>query len=225
MELSEKRKIVARASDTLSVAVADTAGMVNEACRLRYQVYCVEQGFEPGENGIETDEFDECARHVLVTDCPSGVVLGTVRVISPPSCSSEFSFPMRKACPSGWFRHLPLGSTGEISRFAVSKQRRMSTRTTALVRLGLMQGIVRLAEELNLTHWCAIMEPALLRLLKMNGIYFAPLGPVVEYRGIRQPSHGDIRTVLDRIRCHHWDIWDYITLSGELWYKRAASAG
>ncbi len=97
----------------------------------------------------------------------------------------------------------------------------MRTRTTALVRLGLMQGIVRLAEELDLTHWCAIMEPALLRLLQMSGIYFAPLGPVVEYRGIRQPSHGDIRTVLDRIRWHHRDIWDYITLSGQLWYKRA----
>ncbi len=98
----------------------------------------------------------------------------------------------------------------------------MSCRTTALVRLALMQGIVRLSEELNLTHWCAIMEPALLRLLRTTAIYFAPLGPVIEYRGIRQPSYGKIHTVLDRIQRDQCDIWNYITLNGELWYDRAS---
>jgi N-acyl-L-homoserine lactone synthetase len=220
MSESILRAKVAYASQALSVVVADTPKLVAEACRLRYQVYCVEQGFEPGENGIESDDFDQCAHHVLVSDRASGEIIGTVRIIPPSSLRSDRGFPMQRACPPGTLRNLPLRSTGEISRFAVSKQRVMSCRTTAMVRLGLMQGIVRLSQELHLTHWCAIMEPSLLRLLRMTAIYFSPMGPLVEHHGIRQPSYGNVHTVLERLRREQPDIWDYVTLNGELWYER-----
>jgi N-acyl amino acid synthase of PEP-CTERM/exosortase system len=85
-----------------------------------------------------------------------------------------------------------------------------------MVRLGLIHGIVRLSHEMGLTHWCAIMEPALLRLLQMNAIRFNPLGPTVEYHGIRQPTYGHIKTVLNRIRCEQCDVWNYITWGGLL---------
>jgi N-acyl-L-homoserine lactone synthetase len=214
------RDKVVLASQALSVVVADTPDLVAEACRLRYQVYCVERGFEPGDHGKESDDFDGCARHVLVTDRASGEAIGTVRVIPPPPSGSNRGFPMKRVCPPGALRHLPVHSTGEISRFAVSKQGIMSCRTTAMVRLGLMQGIVRLSQELHLTHWCAIMEPSLLRLLRMTAIYFSPMGPLVEHHGIRQPSYGNVHTVLERLRREQPDIWDYVTLNGELWYER-----
>ena len=213
---------VAYADQTLTVVVADTPNLITEACRLRYQVYGVEQGFEPGDNGIEADDFDECARHVLVTDRASGEAIGTVRIIPPSSSRSGRGFPMERVCPPGALQNLPLHSTGEISRFAVSKQRRMSCPYYSAGATGADAGIVRLSEELDLTHWCAIMEPSLLRLLRMNAIYFAPLGPVVEYRGIRQPSYGHIHTVLNRMRRDQCAIWNYITLNGELWYERAS---
>jgi len=126
-------------------------------------------------------------------------------------------FPMTRACQPGLLRHLPLHRTGEISRFAISKQlRRSNLREHSLLRLALMQGIVRMSDALGLTHWCAIVEPFLLRLLQMNAIHFSPLGPVIEYHGPRQPTCGHIHTVLERIRREQWDVWNYITCGGTL---------
>jgi N-acyl amino acid synthase of PEP-CTERM/exosortase system len=212
------REHVERASEAFDVVVADTPELRSEAYRLRYQVYCIERGYEPGSDGIEKDEHDDYAGNVLLIHRASDTVVGTVRVVPllrNPGCE----FPMLKACQPDLLRHLPMRTTGEVSRFAISKLRRLSCRDHTLVRLGLMQGIVALSEEMGLTHWCAIMEPFLLRLLQMNAIYFSPLGPVVDYHGMRQPTFGHIRTVLDRIRREQSDVWNYITANGKLWYE------
>jgi N-acyl-L-homoserine lactone synthetase len=221
MEIQCLRQQILHTEDAFSVVLAKTKEQIDAACRLRYQVYCVERGFEPGSNGVETDEFDAHARHVLLIHRQSGEVIGTVRVVLPRRSSTEATLPMERVCQPGLLKDLPLWTTGEISRFAVSKQRRMSLGATAMVRLGLMQGIVKVSDELGLDHWCAIMEPFLLRLLQMNAIHFRPLGPLVEYHGMRQPSYGKIQIVLDRIQREQLDVWNYITLGGTLWYGRA----
>lgn len=213
---------VERASKPFDVVVADTHELRLEAYRLRYQVYCIERGYEPGSDGIEKDDYDDYAFHILLIHRDSGTVVGTVRVV-PHTQAPGAEFPMMKVCLPGLLRHLPLHTTGEISRFAISKLRRLSCREHTLLRLGLMQGIVKLSELMALTHWCAIMEPFLLRLLQMNAIYLSSLGPVVEYHGSRQPTFGHIRTVLDQIRREQSHVWDYVTLNGKLWYESKAA--
>jgi len=220
MDIQNLREQILRTDNEFSVILADTPELVHAACRLRYQVYCVERGFEPGSNGIETDEFDAHARHVLLIHRQSGEIIGTVRVVPPRRSSFDAALPMQRVCQPGLLRDLPLRTTGEVSRFAVSKQRRMNLGATAMVRLSLMQGIVIVSDQLGLTHWCAIMEPFLLRLLQMNSIHFIPVGPLVEYHGLRQPCYGDIQTMLDRIQRDQWDVWNHITLGGRLWYGR-----
>jgi len=86
-----------------------------------------------------------------------------------------------------------------------------------MVRLGLMQGVLHLSLELGLTHWCAIMEPMLLRLLQTNAIRFLPLGPLVEYHGLRQPAYLSIDSVLEQGRVQQPDVWNYCTFGGTLW--------
>jgi N-acyl amino acid synthase of PEP-CTERM/exosortase system len=76
---------------------------------------------------------------------------------------------------------------------------------------------LRMSVALGLTHWCAFMEPALLRILRATEIHLEPVGPMVEYHGLRQPCYGNIRTVLSRIRAEQPDVWDLITDGGELW--------
>lgn len=97
----------------------------------------------------------------------------------------------------------------------------MSCRAGRSIRLGLMQGIVRASADLGLTHWSAIMEPTLRRLLQSDGIHFDALGAMVEYRGLRQPLGGAIDTVLEGIRAEKFSVWNYITLGGTLWNKKA----
>jgi N-acyl-L-homoserine lactone synthetase len=217
MDTSLDGRPIAADLDEYSVVVADTSDLIEEVFRLRYQVYCIEKGYEPGRDGMERDEYDDRARHVLLVHRPSGQFIGTVRVIPSFLTGGVNGLPMIAACGRGVLQGLPTWTTGEISRFAVSKRRRLSCRAGSTIRLGLMQGTLRLSRELGLTHWCAIMEPALLRLLQMNGIYFSPRGPVVEYHGLRQPASLDINTVVDRTRVERRDGWNYVTAGGTLW--------
>ncbi len=92
--------------------------------RLRYQVYCLEWGFEKEEDhpgGVETDEFDPHAVHIAarVKGAPSTEVIGTSRVILGREVDR---FPIEGHCsffPE--FTPPPRRVSGEISRLAVSK--------------------------------------------------------------------------------------------------------
>jgi len=75
-------------------------------------------------------------------------------------------------------------------------------------------GLIRDAWEQGITHWSAVMEPALLRLIGRLGIDFSPLGPLVDYHGTRQPCHGDTNEVLAGIKRQQRDVWALITDSG-----------
>jgi N-acyl amino acid synthase of PEP-CTERM/exosortase system len=86
-----------------------------------------------------------------------------------------------------------------------------------------MQGIVRMSAAAGLTHWCAVMEPALLRILRSTSIYFEPLGPLVHFHGMRQPCYGNIETILERLRRERPEVWDLVTDGGSLWELLRAS--
>lgn len=220
MEAATSVKEIAIDSGECTVLIADTPELLEEVFHLRYQVYCLERGFEPGSGGKESDEYDSRARHVLLIHRASGNAIGTVRVIPPSPTIGLLGLPMTRVTAPGLMRHLPSRTTGEISRFTLSKQLRMGCHASSMVRLALMQGIVRLSAEMGLTDWCAIMEPTLLRLLRANAIYFPPLGPLVEYHGFRQPSYGNIATVLDQIQSKQPGFWNYLTLGGTLCRRR-----
>ncbi len=123
---------------------------------------------------------------------------------------------MLHVCDPSILSPLPVKSTVEVSRFAISKTRR-NFATSALSRLGLVQGLVRLSGELGLTHWCAVMEPSLLRLLRATSINFLSAGPLVEYHGVRQPCYNKIADLLAGVAHGRRDIWAYLTQEGKLW--------
>ncbi len=208
------------------VAVADTQERLKAAYRLRHQVYCVERGYFAEDDGaLETDQFDARAGHAVLTQRSTGRVVGTVRVVAPSLRGPTADLPMQKLCDPAVFRMLPMGSTGEISRFAISKDLRdAACAGNAMLRLGLMRGIVEVSNQMGLTHWCAVMEHTLLRLLRVSAIHFQPLGPAVEYHGLRQPTWGRISGVLGRIRHERPGVWDYITEGGSLWQDEDAEA-
>ncbi len=205
----------------LDIEIAVSKAQIEEAQRLRYKVYCEERGFEPGENGLEQDEFDEASRHVLVRSRTSREVLGTVRVVLGCGQRGAASFPMNRVCDRYVLAPLPAMATAEISRFALTRDRPgVSPAAAALMRLFLMRGIVAVSGAHNLTHWCAIMEQSLLRLLRATAIHFEHVGPAVEYHGVRQPAVGAISTVLGRIRAEKPLVWSFITADGALWQER-----
>jgi N-acyl amino acid synthase of PEP-CTERM/exosortase system len=132
------------------------------------------------------------------------------------------------------FRKLPLHSAAEVSRFSISRQfRRLGESNDEgagfisisgpLMRLGLFQCMVRMSFEYGITHWCAMMEPTLLRMLAAMAIRFRPVGPLVEFHGLRQPCYCSVADILDSTRAERPAFWSVLTDGGAL-RKSAAAA-
>ena len=227
MNVSTIEAMITALREEVSIEIANTAVVLRETYELRHQVYCVERGFEPGQDGVERDEYDDLARHAVVRWRQTGEVVGTVRLILPRIPARGDEFPMQRLCDPALFQGLPMDTIGEVSRFALAKKntrqmRCVSPASFSLLRLALIQGAVRLSAEAGHTHWLAVMEPTLLRLLRATGIHFMPLGPLVEYHGLRQPSIAELAPMLSRMAEEQPIIWDFLTQGGT-WYKASRS--
>ncbi|NGO74542.1 GNAT family N-acetyltransferase [Streptomyces sp. YC504] len=68
-----------------TVTIADTPAQVRAAQRLRHDVFGGELGarLHSPEPGLDIDEFDAIADHLIVTETGSGEVVGTYRLIPP----------------------------------------------------------------------------------------------------------------------------------------------
>jgi N-acyl-L-homoserine lactone synthetase len=224
MNSSSLTDAISAARAELVVHLADTPELVEQAYRLRHQVYCLERGYEPSVNDLETDAYDKHARHVVLSLRGCGTVIGTVRMILPQACQPTRNFPMQAVCDRATLSAVPLTSAVEVSRFAVSKERRnVSSAAASLSRLALVRGLVQLSQQGGVTHWCAVMERTLLRLLRSSGIHFEAVGPLVEYHGLRQPAVCELASMLDRMRVEQPEIWDFVTNEGQFVSSRSHS--
>ncbi len=235
----------------------DEQDVLDEALQLRYQVYCLEQGFEEASrfpDGRESDGFDGRAVHSIVRHLDSGLTAATVRLVLPDPNEPEALFPIEENCAASiqsaasLVQGVPRASIAEISRFAVSKEfkRRLGEKGSVAgigpdpgvyvrpdpkkVRqlphliLGLFAAIVKMSAQHNVTHWYAVMDVSLLRLLSRFGIRFLPMGEQVDYHGFRQPCFGSIDAVLAGIWEKRPDIWQLITADGSVWPAPATAS-
>jgi N-acyl amino acid synthase of PEP-CTERM/exosortase system len=219
--------------------VADTPGLLRVAQKLRYQVYCLENGYEdPGAHpdAAERDNFDSHAVHGLLRHRSSGMALGTVRLILPLRDWPDDSFAMQRLSGIRALKLsqiLPFSSTAEVSRFSLSRQFRRNAdaqsqhqplsslqaflqNSTPLLRLGLIQSMLRMSIQSGITHWCAMMEPTLLRMLAAMAIRFEPLGAPVQHRGWRQPCYCNVADAMASVKRERPSFWDVLTAGGSL---------
>lgn len=179
--------------------------------RLRYQVYCLEKGYEASkEEPIEKDIFDEHALHSLLIFKPTGTVVGTARIVLPKKQNKQNSYPLQKVCDHPLLKDPKMISNyPELSRFAISKEGRehvlkneafqKTITQLALTKkeaiqavfscmcVGLIGYTVRACVHQGFRGVFAVLEPSLLRLLSRVGISGKKLGGVVAYHGKRQP--------------------------------------
>jgi N-acyl-L-homoserine lactone synthetase len=194
---------------------ADSNALRHEAYSLRYQVYCVENDFLSGINGLEMDEYDAHARHMLLCHRRSGDIVGTVRLVLPLLNRPKASFPMLRFCDPALSEKLPLTLCGEGSRFAISRRRLSSTHSPLhILRLWLIQGVVRMSVEAGHSHILAILDPRLLRLFRITSINFHELGPLADYHGLRQPAFIETAVMFEEVGAKRPEIWDIITDGG-----------
>jgi N-acyl amino acid synthase of PEP-CTERM/exosortase system len=221
---------------------ADTPELQQEAYRLRYQVYCIERKFEdPSQNpsGLERDEYDNHSVQALLLHRESRKTVGTIRLVLPKPGAREGSLPFHSVCHHPRLRDpnfLPFETTAELSRFAISKVFRQREGDAAYGRvygpddlmrdprrviphltLGLMTVALQMGNAHGVRYACAVMEPALLRLVERFGLHFEPLGPLVEYHGRRQPCYANVEELIAGIEATRPDVWEVVTDCGRLW--------
>jgi N-acyl amino acid synthase of PEP-CTERM/exosortase system len=223
---------------------ATTPELLRQAYGLRYQVYCIETGFEDpaaNPNGLETDEYDNHSLHGVLLHRRSGLPTGTIRVVLPELGEHSGPLPIHKVCRDPRLldpKFLPRNRSAELSRFAISKvfRKRLgdelygavhrgddgqdSRRVVPHISLGLMAVALQLTQGRGIDYICAVMEPALLRLLGRLSIHFTPLGPLVDYHGKRQPCFARIDTLLSTIERERHDVWEVVTDRGHHWAER-----
>jgi N-acyl amino acid synthase of PEP-CTERM/exosortase system len=244
----ERRSLFSMYARWFDVVPADTPERLDEAYKLRYQVYCVENQFEPpdsAQHGRETDDFDRHSVHSLLIHRPTGMVAGTVRLILPVDGRGIDALPISACCTEPSLRdpaRFPPARTAEISRFAVSKafRRRITDATypdmhvmdgapvnraherrvlTPNITLGLMKAIAEMSIRNGITHLCAMMEPALLRLTSRLGIKFTPLGNTVEYHGTRQPCFAELADLGFALMKGSPDAHELVSDQGRYWHQ------
>lgn len=184
-------------------------------------MYCLEWCYEDAcdyQEGLETDEFDSVASHFSARENKTGNLVGTIRIIHP----SEKGLPAlnhfevdKKLIPN-----VPARQVGEISRLAVSKEyrrraidkaiytdnvinfsdvkerRNWRRRFEAELVSGLYHCIYAESIERGLTHLYAVMSAGLHSILTSWGLSFTPIGPAIDYHGMRRPY---IATVEDNL--------------------------
>jgi N-acyl amino acid synthase of PEP-CTERM/exosortase system len=215
---------------------ADTESLIQTAQAIRYQVYCLERKFENPEEQrgcLESDVYDSAAAHSLVIHRATETAIGTGRLILP--YQTQDGMPIQRLLAENGFNaadYFPIETSAEVSRFAISNQFRRRPGDNGVVPgatgeqdrecrgampcLGLIQEITRQSRALGLTHWAAVMEPKLLRMLALIGIHFTPVGPLVSHHGLRQPSYACIAQVLERLKRERPDHWAVVTDGGVL---------
>lgn len=105
--------------------LVNTDELREEVFRLRYQIFCLEAGFEDAAafpDKLEQDAYDKWSRHILLKHRASGEYIGTLRIILPKKEEPLKSFPLQAVCTHSLIHDPQISSRlCEISRLCVSK--------------------------------------------------------------------------------------------------------
>jgi N-acyl amino acid synthase of PEP-CTERM/exosortase system len=240
--------------DYFEMVPATTDALKETVYRLRYQVFCLETGFEQAEqfpDGLEKDEYDTRSKHYLIRHRTSGVYAATTRLILPDPDDIQQPFPIERHCRfdrSELRDTIPRNRLAEVSRFCVSKsfKRRPGEPGTIAgicphrrhhhlvndderrawphITLALITCLNTISAHHGITHWYGLIEPSLFRLLTFLGIDFTAIGPLTEYRGKRRPCIMRVPEYLERVKKKNIQVWEMLTCDGTLWNETEDAA-
>ncbi|MDT8363163.1 MAG: PEP-CTERM/exosortase system-associated acyltransferase [Nitrosomonas sp.] len=240
-------EIKAAFDEYFEIVNADTPELLEEVFALRYRILCVHNTFPDFSgsrfpDGLEHDEYDSRAVHVLLRHRSSGIFVGTVRLILPDQRHPENKFPTE--LHTRFFPGVTLDTTlrqqiGEVSRFAILSEffRRKKDHVSDASNgqngqasvakhdrrrfphpmLALVVGVIRLCARHKVYHLLSSMDPALNKLLGFYSLQLDPIGPTSDYHGVRCPYHVYVPDMLDRVRGNNRDTWELVTDHGEFW--------
>jgi len=201
------------------VILADTAEARKIHYQLRYQVYCLEEGFEAHEkfpDRMERDDWDGNSVHFIVRSKESMEWIAAMRLVLP----RQKSLPMEDMCsidsrvtPANYDENI-----AEISRICIKDVFRRNREPVAgiagsnahtaasekvpggkqrfrksEIMLGLFRAATVYSHEHNISNWYFLTTPALARLLNHMNIQLVKIGSACLHRGKRFPFMTDLK--------------------------------
>lgn len=188
--------------DDYEVVLADTEASRSIHCKIRYQVYCLERGFEnPTDfpDGEEHDRWDVHAAPFIVRQRDSGVCVAALRLVLPYAAS--FPLETLNCLTPGHADHIQRRQLGEISRICVIRSPNPHCRNPHLddnfghvvperesqVMLGLFRAVMVYGLERGIEYCYLLVTPAFARLLRRIGVQLYAVGTATEHHGLRAP--------------------------------------
>jgi N-acyl-L-homoserine lactone synthetase len=187
--------------DRYEVVLADTESSKAIHYHLRYQVFCLEKGFETADrfrNRMEKDRFDEHAVHFLVREKKRNKWIGAARLVIGPLDN----LPIRQVTEVEG----PNPNTGaviaEFSRLLVLDQCRHANHNGIAepeVLLGLFRAARAYCRQQDIDQWVFLCRRSIYRILSNVGIQLEQIGPACQHRGLRLPYRMDLKTAFDGV--------------------------
>lgn len=235
---NQRKSLVESFKQYFKVEFARTLSQKQQVYGIRYNVYCIEFGYEPIDpfaDEMEFDKYDEYALHCLITHRQTGLPAACVRLVPTLNTNQEQPLPFEKYCAASldtelvdsW--NLDRHTVCEISRLAVDGAFRKRSgelltrfgkvtanvsdheqRTFMMIAVAAFLASTALTELTKRTNVFAMMEPFLPRLLKRAGICFQRAGKDIDYHGIRAPYFIKTQSALDNMRPDLFELYDWI---------------
>jgi len=192
------------------VVVADEEYARSQHHFVRYQVYCLETGYECADKfpqRQEIDAYDDRALPFVVTSRRSGEAVAAMRLIF----GDCHQLPTVKAFPgiADMLTADEKNVTVEFSRLSVLGRCRggmpgersdefqavlADRRTEPALMIGLLRAAYWYSRLNGITHWVFMAAPSLVRLLKCLGFTMNQVGPAVDFKGMRAPHICDMES-------------------------------
>jgi len=210
------------------VVLADTEEGKRLHYKIRYQVYCIESGYEDYRafaDGEEKDEWDKHAVHFLVRSKASREWIAAMRLILP---GNKGGHPVFQLCDidRSVAGKTQGSTTAEISRLCIidSFRRRLPTGRSEnnqaslnprkgashhqmrdrckepLIVLGLFRAAAQYSREHGIPYWYFLTTSALARMLKRMNVHMLKAGASCLHNGERHPFLIDLREAIELAR-------------------------
>jgi N-acyl amino acid synthase of PEP-CTERM/exosortase system len=187
--------------------------------QLRYQVFCLETGYEDAARfpeGEERDAWDERAAHLLVQQKDSGEWVAAMRLVWPDAealpiegrtCidaasrrAPEQCAEISRLCMVGHYRRRLQGRImlcdGSASGGALPAETKKQQRTAEILQ-ALLNAAVALSAERGVAYWYMLTTRALAKILGyVLPMEMQPAGPPCLHRGERHPFLVDVGQVM-----------------------------
>jgi N-acyl amino acid synthase of PEP-CTERM/exosortase system len=166
----------------------------NEVYKLRYQVYCIENGDKTGfknpvdhPEGIEFDEYDSHSSHYLIRHRKGGNFMATTRLILPDVRNLKKPFPIEinsQIDNVNLLKTMSRHNLAELSRFCVSKEfrRRKNEQHLLTTNDADSEGAFAQEEKRSSSHLTLALFACAIKMSSENNIHYwyAIMEPALE---------------------------------------------